>query len=153
MIGKIPVPMLAAALAAALLAQGPSVQTRVDHLATALNLTDAQKTKAVPIYTDALNASSSLEASMHDNRQALADAVKKNDTGAITTLSATSGNLSGQLTAINAKADAAFYAILTADQQTKYDSMRHGGPGGPGGHAGPNGGRGFGAGRFGPPRQ
>ena len=145
--------MLAAASAAALLAQGPSAQRRVDHLATALSLTDAQKTQAVAIYTDAINASSSLETSMRQNRQALADAVKKNDTGAIATLSATAGNLSGQLTAINAKADAAFYAILTADQQTKFDSMPHGGPGGPGGHAGPAGGRGFGAGRSGPPRQ
>jgi Spy/CpxP family protein refolding chaperone len=150
MIGKFRVPMLAAAFAAALLAQGPSVQRRVDHLATALSLTDAQKTRAVAIYTDALNASSSLESSLQDNRQALADAIKKNDPGAITTLSVTAGNLSGQLTAINAKADAAFYAILTPEQQTKYDSMPHAGAGG---HPGPAGGRGFGARRFGPPRQ
>jgi Spy/CpxP family protein refolding chaperone len=137
-------PTLGAILAAALLAQGPSVQNRVDRLATLLSLTDAQKAKATTIFTDALTAGEPIQSSLHDNRQSLADAVKKNDTATISTLAATAGSLSGQLTAINAKADAAFYAILTADQQAKYDTLPHGGPGG---------GPGFTPGRFGPPRQ
>jgi hypothetical protein len=48
-------------------------------------------------------------------------------------LAAASGTLDGQLTAINSKAEAAFYAILTADQQTKFVSIPRRGPGGPGG--------------------
>ena len=115
------------------------IQMRVNRLATQLSLTDAQKTSATTIFTDALNAGQSIQAELRTNRQALSDAVKKNDIGAISTLSVTTGVLTGQLTAINSKADAAFYAILTPDQQAKYDSQPHGGPGGrmgPGGFGG-----------------
>jgi Spy/CpxP family protein refolding chaperone len=126
------------------------IQMRVDRLATQLTLTDAQKTQAVTIFTDAFNASQPIQSDLRSNRQSLSDAIKKNDTAAISTLSVTAGVLSGQLTAINSKAEAAFYAMLTADQQAKYDSQPHGGPGGPGGPLGPGG---FGAGRFGGPRR
>ena len=44
-----------------------------------------------------------------------------------------------------AKADAAFYAILTADQQTKYNQLHSVGLGGRGGPAGGFGGRGLGS--------
>jgi len=44
------------------------------------------------------------------------------------------GLLTGQIQAIQSKANAAFYAILTADQQTKFDQIGFGGFGpGPGG--------------------
>jgi Spy/CpxP family protein refolding chaperone len=130
-----------ALLAARMLAQGPSVEMRVDRLATELGLSDAQKVKATAIYNDAATAGVSIQGSLRDNRESLADAVKKNDTAAITALSTTAGMLIGQLLAVNTKADAAFYAILTADQQAKYDTLPHG-PGGPGG--GPIGPEGFG---------
>jgi hypothetical protein len=45
--------------------------------------------------------------------------------------------LNGQLTAITAKAEAAFYAILTTDQQKIYATLPQGGRGGPGGPMGP----------------
>jgi len=60
------------------------------------------------------------------------DAVKKNDTAAIDQLSATIGTETGQLSAIQNKADAAFYAILTPDQQAKYDKAGPRGRGLPG---------------------
>ena len=135
----------ATVLAGLAFAQGPGgappdpqtvIQMRVDRLATSLSLTDAQKTKAMEIFADALSASQSLQPDFEGNRQSLADAVKKNDTAAITTLSMTAGTLSGQLTAINTKAEAAFYATLTPDQQAKYDAQPHGGPGGPMGFGG-----------------
>jgi Spy/CpxP family protein refolding chaperone len=105
------------------------IQMRVARLTSQLGLSDAQKTSATAIFTDAAAASQTIQSSLSTNRQALSAAVKKNDTAAIDQLSATEGALSGQLTAIRTKADAAFYAILTADQQTKYDSLLHGGPG------------------------
>src|SRR5262245_24946502 len=127
---KIAIPTIAMIAGAVLLAQGPSVEKRVDRLATQLSLTDAQKTKATTIFTDAAATASALQSSLRDNHQSLVDAVKKNDTAGITTLAAAGGVLSGQLMAINAKADAAFYAILTSEQQAKYDAQPHGGPGG-----------------------
>ena len=144
MVNRLTAVICAAAISAGLaMAQGSGappdpqqiIQMRVDRLASSLSLTDAQKAKATTIFTDSLNAVEALQPDLRSNRQALADAVKKNDTAAITTLSVTSGVLSGQLTAINTKAEAAFYAILTADQQAKYDAQPHGfgGPMGPGG--------------------
>jgi Spy/CpxP family protein refolding chaperone len=147
---------LTAVMVGMALAQGPGgappdpqtmIQRRVDRLATQLSLTDAQKAKATTIFTDAYTAGESIQSDLRSNRQSLSDAVKKNDTAAISTLAVTSGVLSGQLTAINSKAEAAFYAILTADQQAKYDSQPHGGPGGP---MGPGG---FGPTRSGGPRR
>lgn len=96
------------------------VQMRVDRLAQRLSLTDAQKTQATKIFTDAQTASQPIITSIQDNHTSLRDAVKKNDLGAIDQLSSTIGGLNGQLTSIQAKADAAFYAILTPDQQSKY---------------------------------
>jgi Spy/CpxP family protein refolding chaperone len=108
------------------------VKMRVQFLTQSLSLTDAQQAKATSIYTDAATASSTIRTNLRTNRQSIQDAVKKNDTAAIESLSATAGTLNGQLLAIESKADAAFYAILTPDQQATYDSTPHGGPGGAG---------------------
>src|SRR5690349_1738478 len=119
------------------------IQMRVAMLASLLNLTDAQKTEATTIFTNAQSASQTVRDSLQTQRQSLAAAVKANNTATIDSLSQTIGSLEGQLVAINSKAEAAFYAILTADQQAKYDSTSHGlrnrGPGGFGhpGFAGP----------------
>jgi Spy/CpxP family protein refolding chaperone len=142
-IARFTLPLLAAA---ALFAQNaptppdPATQAkmRVNMLSSQLNLTDAQKTTALSIFTNAFTAEETIRTSLQSNRTALSDAIKANNTATIDQLSATAGTLSGQLTALEAKADAAFYAILTADQKTIYDSMPHGGPGfGPGGPGGP----------------
>jgi Spy/CpxP family protein refolding chaperone len=119
---------------------------KVAHLAALLNLTDAQKTQATTIFTNAYNSSQSVLSSLQTDRQTLSTAVKANNTATIDAVSVTIGTLEGQLTDINAKAEASFYAILTADQKAKYDSMPHGGPGfgppgpGPGGRGGFHGG-------------
>ena len=66
-------------------------------------------------------------------RASLKDASKSNSTANIDSLSTQIGTLTGQLTAIQSKADAAFYALLTADQKTRYDAVGSGrGPGGGG---------------------
>jgi Spy/CpxP family protein refolding chaperone len=112
---------------------------RVNRLASQLNLTDAQKTSAIGIFTTAYTSAQTIQTSLQANRTALSAAIKKNDTASIDQLSAASGTLNGQLTAINSKADAALYALLTADQKTLYDAMPGGGPGGRGGFGGPGG--------------
>lgn len=165
MLKKVAILCMTAALSAALVcAQGPGprgmggpppdpdtmIKMRVDFLATQLTLTDAQKAKATAIFADAYTASQTLQSSLQTTRQSLPAAVKKNDTAAIDQLAATVGSLTGQLTAIQSKAEAAFYAILTTDQQAKYDQMPHGGPGGGSGPMGPGG---FGPQRRGAQRQ
>jgi Spy/CpxP family protein refolding chaperone len=121
------------------------IQMKVDRLATLLSLTDAQKTQATTIFTNAYNAGQSIHTSLQTDQQTLSTAVKANSAATIDQVSGTIGTLEGQLTAINAKADAAFYALLTADQKAKYDALPHGGPG-----FGPPGRGGF---RGGPPHQ
>ncbi len=111
-------------------------QRRVDGLARFLNLTDDQKSSALPIFTKEATDSQSIRTSLQTNRQSISDAVKKNDVATIDSLATEAGTLNGQLIAIESKADAAFYAILTADQQTKYDRMLARGPGGPMGPGG-----------------
>ena len=51
-------------------------------------------------------------------RQSLTTAIRNNDTAGINQLSATLGNLHAQMTAGGATANAAFFQILTADQQS-----------------------------------
>jgi len=118
---------------------------RVNMLAAQLNLTDAQKSSAITIFTNAITAGETVQSSLQSNRTALETAIQKNDTATIEQLATAAGTLQGQLLAINAKADAAFYAILTTTQQAAYNSMPHGfGPGGPGGPGGGPGGMGRG---------
>src|SRR5713226_2598421 len=94
------------------LAQGPGrprgggVQMRVDFLTTQLSLTDSQKAQATAIFTGEYTASQSIRSDLQTNRQSIADAVKKNDIAAIDQLSNTAGMLSGQLTALESKAEA-----------------------------------------------
>lgn len=119
-------------------------ERRVNMLVRLLNLTDAQKASATTIYVDAYSASQNLQTSLRSNRESVSEAVKKNDTAAIDSLALTLGTLTGQIAAIEGKAEAAFYLLLTADQKTKYDSVPRGGPMGPGGR-GPAGFRGRGS--------
>jgi Spy/CpxP family protein refolding chaperone len=116
------------------------VARRVSRLQTLLNLTDAQAAQATTIFTNAATAESPLRTSLMTAHSALQDAIKANNTAVIDQQAATIGNLSGQITGIQAKADAAFYALLTPDQQTKYNQLGRGfgmpgrfgmGPGGP----------------------
>jgi Spy/CpxP family protein refolding chaperone len=106
------------------------VQMRVNMLAQQLGLTDDQKAKATTIFTDAMTAEQTIQTSMQTARTALSDAVKANNSNAIDQAATTIGTLTGQMVSIQSKADAAFYAILTPDQQSKFSTTR--GPGGPG---------------------
>ncbi len=112
------------------------LQNRIQFLTTMLSLTDSQVQQATQIFTDEMNAEQPIQTSLKTDRQSLDTAVKANDQTTIDKVSADIGTLTGQLTALHAKAEAAFWAILTSDQQAKYDTLH--GPGGPGGGPGPN---------------
>jgi Spy/CpxP family protein refolding chaperone len=116
------------------------IANRVARLTTLLSLTTAQQAQATTIFTNQQTAESSLVSSMQAARTALKTAVQANDLTGIVTQATQIGSLTAQQVEIQAKAEAAFYAILTADQQTKYNQRPFGGPGGPrggGGFGGP----------------
>jgi len=110
------------------------VEARVAMLAQALNLTEAQKAQATKIFTDAQTASERYREEIQVARQEMQTAIKANDTAAMDRWAREIGTATGEITVIDARAQAAFYALLTAEQKTKYDQMPARGPGmGPGG--------------------
>lgn len=139
-----------ACFAASLWAQTPHtppspadrVQHEVKFLTTLLNLNSSQQTQATSIFTAAAASEAALRDSTRTAHQTLDTAIKNNDSTAIDQATATLGQLQGQQMAIEAKAHAAFVQILSADQQTKFATLRGPHGGGP---------RGFGRPGFGGP--
>src|SRR5579864_9508670 len=80
------------------------VQHRVQFLSTVLSLTPAQQQQAATIFTNAATSSSALHDSVRAAHEALGSAVKGNDAAGIDTASNTLGQLTAQMTSINAKA-------------------------------------------------
>ena len=115
----------------------------ISRLATLLNLNASQQAQATTIFKDQHTATSGTFSSMRAARTALQAAVENNDVSAISAQAAQIGSLTTQEVENRAKAEAAFYAILTPDQQAKYKQLQsmHGGPEGFGGrgpgHPGP----------------
>ncbi len=111
---------------------------RVAFLTSLLTLTSAQQAQATTIFTNAATQEQSLRDSMKTAHEALQTAVKANNAAGIDSAANTIGNLTTQSISTQSKADAAFYAILTPDQQTKLNASHHGrggfgpGPGGMG---------------------
>ncbi|HEX4772103.1 MAG TPA: Spy/CpxP family protein refolding chaperone [Bryobacteraceae bacterium] len=113
---------------------------RVNHLTSALSLTTAQQSQAKTIFSTEASSNAGLRASMEAAHKALEAAIETNDASAIAAQATQIGNLTAQETQARATADAALFAILNADQQTKYKEMLSHGPGRRGGP-----GHGFGA--------
>src|SRR5215467_9226732 len=105
------------------------VQHHVQHLTTVLSLNPSQQQQATNIFTSAMNGQSSIHNDMKTAHQSLETAIKNNDQNGITQASNTIGNLTAQMIAAHAKAQAAFYQILTPDQQTKFSQFESEGPG------------------------
>ncbi len=99
------------------------VEARVAMLAQALNLTEAQKAQAAKIFSDAQAAAEPYREEMQLARQELQTAIKANDLAAIERYARDIGTATAEATLIDARAQAAFYALLTAEQKTKYDQM------------------------------
>lgn len=110
---------------------GTQGSSRLDYLAGYLSLTDSQKSQAQTIFTAASTATATAQGQLDSARTALRDAWKANraDTE-LDRLGAALGAIEGQIAAIQAKAQAKFYALLTAEQKTKYDQLGNRGAGG-----------------------
>ena len=124
--------------------RGPDGQSwaerRTQFLAIRLSLTDPQKQQVLALFTASDQNSESLETKLLQARRSLRDASRRNaPSSEIDQLATTVGFLFGQVEAIMAKADAAVYNILTADQRQKMDRGYGGGRGGMGGPGGPGG--------------
>ena len=85
----------------------------------ALSLTPGQQQQADSIFTNAQAVRAELHASLKTARHNLHNAVKRMDSALIDQLSAMVGNLRAQRVAAGANANAAFYRILTPDQQSR----------------------------------
>ncbi|MFZ0593235.1 MAG: Spy/CpxP family protein refolding chaperone [Bryobacteraceae bacterium] len=118
------------------------IANHVSRLTTLLTLTSAQQTQATTIFTNEQTAMSSIQTSMKAAHSALKTAIENNDTAGITAQATQIGTLTTQEIEGRAQAQAAFYALLTSDQQTKYKQLEASGPmgrgfGGPGGFGRP----------------
>src|SRR5579864_2217380 len=116
-------------------------QRHLDFLTKQLSLTTQQQQQASTIFSEAANNAKANHDQMRTAHDSLKAAIQKNDSAGIEQAANTIGNLTTQMTLTHAKAQAAFYQILTPDQQAKMNDMesrhhgmgwrRHGGPGGP----------------------
>lgn len=133
--------------ASVVLAQGPGaggppdpatrIQHHVQHLTKVLSLTPDQQQQATTIFTNAANGETSIHDSLKTAHENLQTAIKNNDQNGITQAATTIGNLTAQIVAAQAKAHAAFYQVLTPDQQSKLSQFENQGPGHGHGFGGP----------------
>jgi Spy/CpxP family protein refolding chaperone len=98
-------------------------QHQVQRYTTLLSLTPTQVEQATTYFTAEATAHQNARASERAAHQALEAAVKANDAATIQSTAAALGQISGETEAAHAVARAQFYAILTADQKTKYDQL------------------------------
>jgi Spy/CpxP family protein refolding chaperone len=107
---------------------------RLEYLTGYLSLTEAQKAQAKTIFDAASTANETARGQLTAAQEALSAAVKANRSEPeLDQLAAAVGVIQGQVAATNAKTSAKFYALLTAEQKTKYDALGNRGGGGPGG--------------------
>jgi Spy/CpxP family protein refolding chaperone len=109
------------------------VEHQVQRYTTLLSLNPAQVEQATTFFTAEATAMSSSRASERAAHQALQAAILANDTATIQSTATTLGQMSGEMMAAHALAQAQFYAILTADQKSKFAELEQehmmGGPG------------------------
>ena len=118
-------------------------QHEVQRYTAMLTLTSDQQTKALAIFTAEATSSQALHATEHTLHTTLETAVTADDLATIAATASSLGQLNGEMTAYRATAEAGLYALLNADQKTRYAAIKsaggpmgHGGPGGPGGPGG-----------------
>jgi Spy/CpxP family protein refolding chaperone len=102
------------------------VQHRVQHLTTILSLTSAQQTQALAVFTKTETSLRSVPERMHAAHDDLQIAIKNNDVAGIEQAANAIGNLTKEVTVDHATGNAAFYQILTADQQAKFAELEGG---------------------------
>jgi Spy/CpxP family protein refolding chaperone len=112
----------------------------VSMLTQMLSLTADQQKQVTSILTTAASTESNLRTSMDAAHKALQTAIQSNDSAAIATAAEQIGDLTRQQVQAKATADAAIYALLTPDQQSKFKIFASHGPHGRGGFGPPPGG-------------
>ncbi len=110
------------------------VQHQVQRYTTLLSLNSSQVEQATSIFTAEATTHSSTWASEKAAHQALEAAIKAGDKETIQSTATKLGQISGEALASHALAEAQFYALLDADQKTKFGELEkeHMGFGGPG---------------------
>jgi hypothetical protein len=91
----------------------------LSSLTTLLSLTSDQQAQAGTIFAAAVTAHAALRTNLKTARTNLGTAIRNNDSAGINQASGAIGNLTAQITAAGANANAAFFQILTPDQQSK----------------------------------
>ena len=119
-------------------------QREVQQYSSLLTLTSEQQEQALTIFTAAATTTEPLQTSERTLHQTLEAAIAADNASVISQTAASLGQISGEITAARALADAKFYQLLTAEQQTRFTALKntpvHGGPGGGGpGGGGPGG--------------
>jgi Spy/CpxP family protein refolding chaperone len=108
-------------------------QRQVQRYTTLLSLNPAQVEQATTFFTAEATARQNSRTSGHAAHQAMEAAIKANDTATIQSTATAMGQMEGEMLAAHALARAQFYAILTADQKTKFGELEEehmmGGPG------------------------
>jgi len=93
-------------------------------MATALNMTDAQKAQATSLFKQARESAQPVRHQLRETRASLRAAVRAGNPQQIQQLSATEGSEIGQLTAIRSSAFAQVYKSLTPEQQQKLVALQ-----------------------------
>jgi Spy/CpxP family protein refolding chaperone len=99
------------------------IQHRVDFLTSQLGLSPTQQEQATTIFTNEMTSAKSQRDQMKAAHEGLATAIKNNDSAGIEQAAQTIGSLTSQRVSSHAKAEAAFYQILSPDQQNKYGQI------------------------------
>jgi hypothetical protein len=96
----------------------------LNSLTTLLGLSSTQQQQASSIFAAAVTAQAGIRSNMKLTRRGLSTAIRNNDSAGISQLSATLGSLTGQHTAAGATANAAFFQLLSADQQSRLTPIK-----------------------------
>jgi Spy/CpxP family protein refolding chaperone len=99
------------------------VANMVARLTKQLALSSEQQAQATTIFTTEQNAIANLRSSMQTAQKTLQTAIMSNDSAVIGTQSTQIGSLTGEQVLAQATASAAFYAVLTPEQQAKYKAL------------------------------
>jgi hypothetical protein len=96
----------------------------LSSLSVLLGLNSTQQQQAASIFSSAVAVQAGIRSNLKIARQGLTTAIKNNDSSGISQGSVTIGNLTAQLTGAGASANAAFFQLLTTDQQSKLTQIK-----------------------------
>ncbi len=112
------------------------IDHRISRMNAVLTLNSGQQTQIRTILTNEQTTESGFRTSMKAAHTNLRTAIQNNDAASIESISSQIGTITGQSIASHAKTQAAIYALLSPEQQTKaqqFPELLGGGPEGPGG--------------------